>query len=274
MAIPRISPALLRRQWQQRLQAQAAAQDASRRATQAVIEAAWRAITDPHDPAQEKAFAEKAAAAIAQGRQSFADLTNGAIRDMLGDAGVKPPRTVPKITKQPRGIPITDEMLRATKEARYRISEGDSVAQALDKGLQRAQVMAGMDLALADREMYQKTVHGVPEVIGTRRNIHPELSKGGTCGLCIAAATRVYHKRDLLPLHDRCECTSSIVLADTEDLVQQINGVSLDELYVSVGETERQKLAKTRFTVHQHGELGPLLTAHGDHFRGPSDLAA
>lgn len=270
----RADPDLLRRRWQQRLQVQATSEDAARRATRAMIALAWRSVTDPHDPAQEAAFAQKAAAAVAQGRQSFATITNTALHQMLHDAGIRPPRSVPKITKEPRGIPISDEMRRATKEARWRISEGDSADDALGKGLQRAEVMSDMDLALADREMYQKTVHDVPQVIGTRRNVHPELSKGGTCGLCIAAATRIYHKTELLPLHNHCECTSSPVLADVEDIVQTINGISLDDLYVSIGETAREKLKRTRFTVHHHGELGPVLTQHGDHFRGPGDVAA
>ena len=33
-----------------------------------------------------------------------------------------------------------------------------------------------------------------------RRVIHPELSKGGTCGLCIAASDRIYFVDDLLAL--------------------------------------------------------------------------
>lgn len=37
-----------------------------------------------------------------------------------------------------------------------------------------------------------------------RRIIHPELSKTGTCGLCVVAATNTFTRDDLMPLHHNC----------------------------------------------------------------------
>lgn len=104
--------------------------------------------------------------------------------------------------------------------------------------------------------------------------VHPELSEGGTCGLCIAAATRLYRKADLMPLHARCHCLPHVVLAGQEDLAQVINGMDLDELYAAIGATRREELVKTRVKVVQHGELGPVLVQEGHAFRGPDQVRA
>lgn len=37
-----------------------------------------------------------------------------------------------------------------------------------------------------------------------RRIIHPELSKTGTCGLCVVAATNTFTRGDLMPMHRNC----------------------------------------------------------------------
>lgn len=46
------------------------------------------------------------------------------------------------------------------------------------------------------------------EVAGWLRRTQP----GDTCGLCVAAATRVYRRPDLDPIHDRCRCTIRPIL--------------------------------------------------------------
>lgn len=39
-------------------------------------------------------------------------------------------------------------------------------------------------------------------------------SPGDTCGLCVQAATRVYKRADLAPIHARCRCTVRPLLTD------------------------------------------------------------
>lgn len=39
-------------------------------------------------------------------------------------------------------------------------------------------------------------------------------SPGDTCGLCVQAATRVYKRADLAPIHTRCRCTVRPLLTD------------------------------------------------------------
>jgi hypothetical protein len=54
------------------------------------------------------------------------------------------------------------------------------------------------------------------DIRGYRRVIHPELSKGGTCGLCVAASDRIYHVSELRAVHGRCECTTLPIVGEQD----------------------------------------------------------
>lgn len=114
------------------------------------------------------------------------------------------------------------------------------------------------------------------DVKAYRRIIHPERSQTGSCGLCIAASDRYYYTSELLPLHQRCKCTTAPIIGKNDPgltLTQQ----DLDDLYgaayttvtgreYSSGrrreytQTSRQALSNVRVKTISHGELGPLLT--------------
>jgi hypothetical protein len=133
-------------------------------------------------------------------------------------------------------------------------------------------VLAETDTQLAARAQ-AKQFMVVKKVDGWRRIIHPELSRSGTCGLCIVAADRIYHSSELMPLHDRCKCTVAPII-NSIDPGYSLNKSDLNALYQQVGGTQAAQLVKTRITVHHNGELGPVLGVQGQHFRSPSDVAA
>ena len=105
-----------------------------------------------------------------------------------------------------------------------------------------------------------------PKIIGYRRVIHPEFSKTGTCGLCIVASSRFYTKAELMPLHDLGKCTISPMTA-TQDLGLKLNEDDLAKIYDAAGSTYAEDLKKITVQINEHGELGPILTKKGDHFR-------
>jgi hypothetical protein len=237
---------------------------------------AWVRLDDPFDPVAEAVFVAQAAAAIERGRATAANLTGSTLRRMLIEAEVAPPRGIRVAPNpEPRGITLAQEMLRPGATARFQITQGVERPQAMNAGLIRAKTMADTDIAMAGRDAFLAIADAAPRIVGYRRVVHPELSRGGTCGLCIAAATRIYRKSELMPLHDRCQCEPVPVLdIDTdEDLAQTINGIDLEELYIQLGETTREKLKHTRVKVEEHGELGPVLRQEGHAFRD-ADKAA
>ncbi len=170
------------------------------------------------------------------------------------------------------GTTMPDAYGRLADNYRYLISQGNDPQQALDTVAARAASMATTDMDLAMRDQSQAfMVHKV--VTGYRRVIHPELSQGGTCGLCAVASDRVYHKAELMPIHANCKCSVMPIVGGI-DLGGQINADDLQTLYDQAGGNTAAQLKRTRYLVSHHGELGPVLTDRGDNFRSPQDVAA
>lgn len=137
--------------------------------------------------------------------------------------------------------------------------------------VERAEAVATTDVDLAMRAQTAKftRVHH----LSYRRVIHPELSRDGTCGLCVAASDRIYTRGDLMPIHARCKC-EPLPIAGSKDPGQSINAADLKRLYDAAGSTAADKLKRVRVRVVEHGELGPVLVDRRHRFRGPADVAA
>lgn len=127
------------------------------------------------------------------------------------------------------------------------------------------------DLAATARDEAQKVMWSAPEIIGYRRVIHPEFSKTGTCGLCVVASSRFYTKAELMPLHDKCKCTIS-PLTKTRDLGLRLNREDLDRIYAAAGSNYAEDLKRITVQIREHGELGPILTRKGHHFRDVDEV--
>ncbi|RIT32736.1 hypothetical protein D2E76_23285 [Mycobacteroides abscessus] len=145
-------------------------------------------------------------------------------------------------------------------------SEGGTREDAARESGLRIDTLVEDNLMLAQRlaqaEMIAQAVDldnlGKSKIIGTRRIIHPELSSTGTCGLCIAAADRIYRVTELLPIHNKCKCTYGVITEDF-DPADQLNSMDLSQLYDDAGGTSAAHLKRTRYKVDEHGELGPVL---------------
>lgn len=118
------------------------------------------------------------------------------------------------------------------------------------------------DIALAARDQAREFMQAerADEIRGYRRVIHPEMAKGGTCGLCFAASDRIYKVSELMPLHTGCHCTVLPIIRSL-DPGSGINGSDLKLLYGLAGSTGRADLSKVRYQVDSNGELGPVLGA-------------
>lgn len=192
-----------------------------------------------------------------------------ALADIKGER-VGPAGTI-NVADLRKGVNRTEVYGRSADVYRYQRSLGKTAEEAQTAAVQRAEVMAQTDVQLAARAQSQRFMI-VKKVSGFRRVVHPEVSKGGTCGLCIAASTRIYHKADLMPIHARCCCTS-LPLVNDQDPGGAINLKDLKQLYEQAGgSTAAAKLKRVRYAVHHDGEIGPILAVHGQSFRGPADV--
>lgn len=178
-------------------------------------------------------------------------------------------------------------MSRVAVEYRYSRSQGRSHDQALSAADNRIRVIVDGNLQVAralveERALenaHQAFVEGVVdldrEIVGYRRVIHPELSTGGVCGLCVVAADRKYKIGELKAVHNLCKCTVLPVYEDF-DPGEQLNGEDLDALYAAAGGNTRNRLKRTRYKLIDHSELGPLLAPQNKgeavpYFRGPAE---
>lgn len=152
---------------------------------------------------------------------------------------------------------------RPARVVRYLESKGASREQAEAVALKRLDALVDGNMMMAQRFAESEVINAAANlsgstVVGMRRIIHPELSRTGTCGLCIAASDRLYTVRELLPMHANCKCTSAPVTEEF-DPADELNAVDLRQLYRDSGGTSRAHLKRTRYKVDEHGELGPTL---------------
>lgn len=132
---------------------------------------------------------------------------------------------------------------------------------------QRLTDIAESDVWLASRDESDQIYDRSTEVIGYRRIIHPELSRSGSCGLCVVASAQFYKSEELLPLHGgSCNCTKLPITRESDPGLR-INQDDLKRIYAAAGSTAGDDLVNTRVTITEHGELGPILVKQGDHFK-------
>lgn len=141
----------------------------------------------------------------------------------------------------------------------------------LERALHRADQITRSDLTLVSRDVGRKTMERLG-VTRYRRVLHPELSVTGTCGLCIAASTRIYKTSELMPMHGNCRCTV-IEIGSAGDPGETLNDTDLEALYRAAGDTtDGRALKRTRYKVNEHGEYGPALGRRGQPFKTPKQF--
>lgn len=137
------------------------------------------------------------------------------------------------------------------------------VAQA--RAEERATQMVSQDIAATMRNAQAKALDTMgSNVVGFRRVVHPELSKTGSCGLCIVASTHLYTKGELLPIHAGCKCGVAEIYEREDGVIfdpgQAINDFDLDVFYADAGDSTRGwDLKRSRYQVVDHPEFGPTL---------------
>ena len=191
---------------------------------------------------------------------SFAGRTTAYLDAVARQVRQPEPTKVEPLPARPRGVDPVEVWLRPFEQFRYEYAKSQDEDRARKAMLNRADLILGDDLALGMRIATRNHAQAARTVIGQRRVIHPEVSKGGTCGLCLAASHQMYRPGDLQPLHQGCECTTAEVFRDA-DPGTLMNRDSLETVYAAAGGTGRQELQRVRFKIVPHSELGPTLAA-------------
>ena len=178
------------------------------------------------------------------------------------EVGPEPVESPRKSRVRVRVADSTEELLeRPAKTYRYERSQGASRDAANDAAKSRVRVIVDDNLMLAQRlaeaESLAQAADLDDRVIGYRRIVHPELSRGGACGMCLVAATRLYQISELKAIHDNCNCTVAAVTEDYDP--RNVNDDDLARFYKDAQGTFRATLKRTRYKVDEHGEFAAVL---------------
>lgn len=200
------------------------------------MERAWRSL-DAYRDADIDRFVNLAVPMVIAGERTIAQLTHA----FLTQAGAVPePLRAGDVTgAATRGVEPAEVYRRPGVAVWTALSRGASLADAVDRGLTRATNLAMTDLQLART----RTVASV----GVTR-FKRTLSGLENCDLCALASQNVYYRGDLMPIHAGCDCGIVPVTFGTDTSIAE------------------------GLAVHQHGELGPVLTVEGQHFTSASDI--
>jgi hypothetical protein len=150
---------------------------------------------------------------------------------------------------------------RPARTYRYLKSTGAADEAAKKAARNRINALVDDNLLLAQRlaetEIIAKTARTDDRLVGHRRVIRPEISRSGTCGLCIKAADKVYGVTQMRPVHKNCKCGGSPVTRD-HDPADEMNQADLKQLYKDAGSTAAEALKQTTYSIGDHGELGAV----------------
>lgn len=231
--------------------------------TVAAILAAYEVIDDWENPSQTLPAASAAVAAGLAGRQAVAEagaqlaaVTTAILRGAPVAGSI-----APSTAAYPRNAEPFDVYSRPIHVYRDALARGLDEQMAQIEAFQRAEMLAMTDNLLARRDAAIEQLRR-DEVFHYRRVIRPELSKTGTCGLCIAAASRVYTTDDLMPIHTRCKC-DVVPIIGADDPGERFNLADMKQLYSELDATRKEDLIRYRYTIDENGELGPLLAPDG-----------
>jgi hypothetical protein len=218
------------------VQAQAAARQQIADLTTAAVTAEVRAFGGWYDTARITTLAARLAKLTRAGQKQTATSTDsfaariltlltGRRRRVVGPVpvadlwgGVPLENVYGRLADQYRWLEATRGP-QAPPEARISPATGDplpvlSEPDILSQVVTRAEVQSDTALTLAFREQWVSDLAKVGTVTGYRRVIHPELTKGGSCGLVCGGEPRSTTRRISCPVHGRCKCTTMAIVGE------------------------------------------------------------
>jgi hypothetical protein len=126
--------------------------------------------------------------------------------------------------------------------------------QALAKGASRMVSQVGMDVSLAAREAALAYAKQDPNIAGFVR-----VAAAGCCDFCQSIDGAYVRSEDASPLHNNCHCTMSPVEKGSKESMREFTSLAPGSVFDDV-------------EIHEHGELGPVITDKRNNFTSFDDL--
>lgn len=125
-----------------------------------------------------------------------------------------------------RGVPADEVYSRPFGTIGARLAAGASFDQATTTAAAYVTKLAATDLQLAQTHAARDWMSDDDRIVGYQRVLG-----GGGCDFCQTAATRLYYRDDLMPIHDHCGCGIAPVYDGGTQLFHSRDlGASDDEL--------------------------------------------
>ena len=222
-------PALVER-YQQRL-------TLIRTSTSAAVEQAWDDLGG-YDEADVPTFLARATPVVAAGQAQAANLTDAYIATELNRSplGLDPALVTGAAVRS--GADPEEVYRRPFVQTWTALSKGTRWEDAVAAGRARAGNAAATDIALSSRAAGQVVAARDPRISGWQR-----VPDNDACKFCRLVAGQRYKREQLMPLHPYCGCT-----------VRPIHRADRGNF------TGRRENDPAGVAIHEHGELGPVLT--------------
>lgn len=220
------------------------------------VSAAWGSLAH-HDKAQVDEFLTTVIPLSAAANQQSVQLTEAFLARSLGatPVGLNASQIIAGIRN---GATPEEVYTRPFVTVWSALKRGVGWEQAVKMGQDRASSAAAMDVQLS----FTHTLRAAGDSSwGDRIVGYQRVPDSGACDFCQIASGMLYHTDDLMPLHLHCGCGVDVVQADSAR-----SFTTATSRFSGAG--------GTNVAVHDHGELGPLLTNADDHFTGPSQVDA
>jgi hypothetical protein len=164
-----------------------------------------------------------------------------------------------------RGVPDREVFRRPAVTMYTELKAGKNMGEAVQAGAARLVSITGTHLQLAKTTQAQKSFEASGATFFRR-----VLSGSENCKICVLAATQRYRVAIKPAVHPGCDCGVA-ELHPKENPGKTIDPALLSavtELESKDGKLDPRDL----ITIHEHGELGPVLTWRKHAFTGPAAL--
>lgn len=179
-------------------------------------------------------------------------------------------------TQALRGITVQQLLERPFVEVRRALASGMAPPLAAVAGRTRLKSLSDTGMQLASTHASDAAM--THAYAGTQYAYYRRVTTGAEdCALCELAATMVYTRGDLLPIHPGCDCEVDGPYSSREEIAT--DPAEVDGIHALVAEQIGKDAAdrsgqgyRDLIVTRQHGEIGPVLTVRGQHHTGPSDV--
>jgi hypothetical protein len=231
------------------------------------VEALWLASPDYRDGDVERLL-PRLVPMVQAGQLQLANLTSvylAQLATLLRDVPYAPARLDREALTDLRGVPDAEVLRRPAVTLYTQLAAGKPMGEALTIATRRLVSITGTQLQLAKTTQAQASLKASGATYFRR-----VLSGSENCKICVLASTQRYSVIDKSAVHPGCDCGVA-ELSAKEGRDKTIDPALLKS-FAELEKTDGTLDPKDLITIHEHGELGPVLTWRKHAFTGPAAL--